>query len=72
MFSENQSLLLFCLFGQFDIYFFKHFLFFSIIFVCVCFKEWMTAHKILTMLKKGVAEGNLWEEKMPRVDGVEV
>jgi len=54
------------------IYIFLNIFFFSIIFVCVCFKEWMTAHKILTMLKKGVVEGNSWEEKMPRVDGVGV
>lgn len=54
------------------IYIFLNIFFFSIIFVCVCFKEWMTAHKILTMLKKGVVKGNLWEEKMLRVDGVGV
>lgn len=54
------------------IYIFLNIFFFSIIFVCVCFKEWMTAHKILTMLKKGGVKGNLWEEKMLRVDGVGV
>lgn len=63
MFFEKQSLLLLFAFLVNLIYIFLNIFFFSIIFVCVCFKEWMTAHKILTMLKKGVVEGNYGKKK---------